>query len=524
METRKPLLLVIFDGWGMRDEKEGNAIAKANIPFFNSLLENYPYAKLEASGLAMGLPEGQIGSSEIGHGIIGAGSVIDTDMVKLNKLSEEDKIAESPAIQEAFEHAKKNNSVLHLCGQVSPGGVHSHQDHLYALLRAAKKAGIEKVAIHAFLDGRDTAPTSGEKFISQLEAEIEKIGVGFIATVSGRYFAMDRDNNWDRVEKVEKLLFEGIGRDNEDLTPTNMLKKLYLEGETDEFVKPVIFKDKEGNTYPLSQNDSVIFFNFRPDRARELGSKISEKAKNEGICFVTLTEHDPKMECLVAYPPQKIETCLADQLSKAGLTQIHIAETEKYAHVTYFLNGGNEKRFPNEDRILIDSRKDVPTHDLAPEMKVKEIADAVVAAIKGDPNFEFKESAGEPIKKGVEKHDVIIINIANADMVGHTGNMDAAIKAVEAVDPQLKRMVEAVIEEGGVAFITADHGNAEQMVDPKTGERFTAHTTYPVPGILTDKNIKLKKTGGLADVTPTILELLNIEQPKEMTGKSLIES
>lgn len=524
MNVKQQVLLVIFDGWGIRAEKEGNAIAQANKPFFDSLWKDYPHAELKASGLAVGLPEGQIGSSEIGHGVIGAGTIIDTDMVKLSKLSAEDKIAESPAIQEAFNHAKKHNSVLHLCGQVSPGGVHSHQDHLFAILRAAKKADIQKVAIHAFTDGRDVAPTSGAGFIKELEDVIEDIGVGFIATLQGRYFAMDRDNNWDRVEKVEDSMFRSIGRESSEISPSEMMKKLYIEGETDEFIKPIIFTDKKGNKFPLSQDDAIIFFNFRPDRARELGSKIAEKSKGENICFVTLTEYDPKMECLVAYMPMRAETCLAEQLSKNGLTQIHIAETEKYAHLTYFLNGGNEIPFPLEDRILIDSRKDIPTHDKAPEMKVKEIADATIAAIKGDPDFVFKEVAGGEMKKGVEKHDVIIINIANPDMVGHTGNMEAAIKAVEIVDVQLKRIIDVILEEGGVAFITADHGNAEQMRDPETGDRFTAHTTFPVPAILTDKSKKVKAEGGLADVTPTILDLLGLEKPTAMTGESLIDN
>lgn len=498
----KQVVLIIFDGWGIAPPSPENAIEKAHKPFFDKLWKEYPHSKFDASGEAVGLPPGNIGSSEIGHMTIGAGTVIDTDQIKLNKLAENDQIDQSPAIKEAFLHTKKNDSVLHLCGQLSNGGVHSHQDHLFALLRAAKKAGIKRVAIHIFTDGRDTAPTSGAKFVEGLEKEIEKIGVGFIATISGRYYAMDRDNRWDRLQLVEEAMFSCIGKKC-DLSPTQTLEDLYKSNETDEFIKPLIFEDSKGNTYPVSENDSIIFFNFRPDRARMLSSKLSEKAKNENICFVTLTEYDPKIECLVAYPPTKIETTLSEEISKAGLTQAHIAETEKYAHVTYFFNGGREEKYPKETDILIPSNKDVATYDLAPEMKALEIANAAVSEIEKGTNF-------------------IVLNFANPDMVGHTGNFDATVKAIEETDKALQIVVEKAIEKGSICFITSDHGNAEMEIDPQSGEKFTAHTLNQVPAIITDKNIKLATGGGLSDIAPTILSLLKIEKPQKMTGKNLI--
>lgn len=497
----KQIILVIFDGWGIYKKYPGNAIENANKPFFDYLWKKYPHAKFQASGEAIGLPPGNIGSSEIAHTIIGAGAIIDTDLVRLNKLSEADQIDLSPAIQEAFNHARKFNSVLHLCGQVSPGGVHSHQNHLFALLKAAKRAGLEKVAIHVFTDGRDMPPTSGHQFVKELEDEIEKIGIGFIATLQGRYYAMDRNDNWDRLKLVEEAMFNCEGRTC-DINPSQMMKSLYQEGEEDEFIKPLVFLDKDGNKYPVSKNDSVIAFNFRPDRMRMLDKKIIERKDQDNLCFVTLTEHDPRFECLVAYPPMEIKTTLANEISKAGLTQAHITETEKYAHLVYFLNGGRDDPFPNEEDILIESRRDIPTHDLAPEMKAKEITDKAI----------------EKLDEGI---DFIAINYANADMIGHTGNYEATVKAIEALDIQLKRLVEHAQEKGAVVFITADHGNAEMEINEENGEKITAHTTNLVPAILTSNDYKLKD-GGLADIAPTILELFGIEKPEAMTGKSLL--
>jgi 2,3-bisphosphoglycerate-independent phosphoglycerate mutase len=504
MKAKKQVVLVIFDGWGIREDKKWNAIENAKKPFFDKLWSEYPHTELKASGLAVGLPDGEMGNSEVGHLTIGAGKIIDTDYVKISKAVADKQLSVNPAIKELFEFVKKNNSTLHVNGLVSPGGVHSHQEHLFGILQAAKDAGIEKVAIHAFTDGRDTAPRSAAQYLEQLEHQIEKIGVGFIASVAGRYYAMDRDKNWDRVERVEKALFEGVGEQCLQIKASEVIRKKYDEGQVDEHLEPMIFCDKDGNASLFKAEDGVLFFNFRADRARMLAQKISEKAIKENICFVTMTSYDKNIQCLVAYPQTKINTYLAKEISESGMTQVHVAETEKYAHVTYFLNGGSEEDIKGETNILVDSRKDIKTHDQAPEMRADGIAEKVC----------------EEIEKQVV--DFIVLNFANPDMVGHTANYEATIIAIEATDKALQKVVEKAWEKDSIVLITADHGNAELEADPETNEKITAHTTYPVPGIITDQFFSLRDGGGLADIAPTILDLLDIEQPDEMTGKSLI--
>lgn len=498
---RKKVVLVIFDGWGYAQKGPGNAIEAAKKPFFDSLLQKYPHAQLQASGAAVGLPDGEMGNSEVGHLTIGAGIPADTDIVRINKAISEKSFHKNDAIQKLFAHVKKHDSALHVQTLVSSGGVHSHINHLFAFLEAAKDAGITKIAIHAFTDGRDTPPQSATEYLDQLDHVLHELGVGFIASIAGRYYAMDRDNNWDRVSRVMDAMFLCKGDLCEKLTPVQYIENLYKEGKTDEHLEPIVFQDAEGKTWPIQKDDGVIFLNFRADRARQLSRKVSEKVVSENLCFVTMTEHEKNEQCLVAFPPQTIHVNLASEISKAGLTQAHIAETEKYAHVTYFLNGGNEEPYTNEVRVLIESRKDVATHDQAPEMKAREIAEATCAKMQ-------------------EGTDFIVLNFANPDMVGHTANYEAAVTAIEAVDHALKLVVDEAEKSGYVTFITADHGNAE-MVQDAHGKPVTAHTTNPVPAIVTSREVAIHD-GGLADVTPTILELLGIEKPSQMSGMSLI--
>lgn len=495
-------VLIVLDGWGHREDKAHNAIADAQTPFFDSLWNNYAHATLDASEEKVGLPEGQVGNSEIGHMTIGAGKIINTDLVRISKAIRENQLGSNPAFLELFEHVKHNNSVLHIKGLLSPGGVHSHSQHLYAILKTAKDSGIEKIAIHAFTDGRDTAPQSAGQYLKELEYVIEEVGIGFIATVSGRFYAMDRDNNWDRLAKAEAAIFECKGNVCRSRKPSEVIKELHLTGVMDEHLEPVVFLDDQGNGYPISNNDGVLFFNFRADRSRMLAKKIMEQKDGKNLCFVTLTEYDSNLGAIVAFPSTAIETTLANEIAKAGLTQVHIAETEKYAHATYFLNGGTERPHAGEEHVLVESRKDVQTHDLAPEMKAKEIADKAI----------------QYVEKGI---DFMFINFANADMVGHTANVPALKIAVETIDRELKRVVEAVEAKGGAVFITADHGNAETNIDLATGERHTAHTVNVVPAILTLKDVQLNN-GNLSDVAPTILKLMELEVPKSMTGRNLI--
>jgi len=500
---RKQTILIVLDGWGYREEKKDNAIAEANTAFFDQLWNNYPHALLEASGLAVGLPEGQMGNSEVGHTAIGAGKIVNTDLVRIGKAIENNEFAKNPAFVELFNHVKDNDSVLHIQGLLGIGGVHSHSDHLYAFLKAAKENDIKKIALHLFTDGRDTAPQSAYGYLSELENFLKDSGIGFIASASGRFYAMDRDNNWERLEKAEDALFECKGNICAERKPSEVVKELYSKGIFDEHIEPIVFVDENGKSYPIKDNDGVFFFNFRADRARMLSKKVCDKAEGCNILFVTLTQYDKNFNCLVAFPPEVIETTLGNEISKAGLTQVRIAETEKFAHATYFLNGGREEPYAGEKRILIPSRKDVKTHDMAPKMRAEEIADKAIEEIKNGADF-------------------IFVNFANADMVGHTANREAIIIAIEELDKQLKRICDSTEGKNSIIFITADHGNAEINIDPETGEKHTSHTTSPVPIIITDKNLKLH-SGALADIAPTILKLFGIEIPRMMTGKILTE-
>ncbi|MEK7095361.1 MAG: 2,3-bisphosphoglycerate-independent phosphoglycerate mutase [Patescibacteria group bacterium] len=500
--TKKPVMLIILDGWGYREDHKDNAIAASKTPFFNSIWHEYPHSLLKASGEAVGLPEGQMGNSEVGHTTIGAGKPVDTDLVRIGKAIKSGAFESNPAFVELFNHVKKYNSTLHVQGLVSPGGVHSHQEHLFAFLRAAKAQGIHKVAIHVFTDGRDTPPQSASEYVKKLEQVMAELGPEFfIATISGRYYAMDRDNNWDRLAKAEQAMFDCKGNICE-IKPSLYLEKEYTSGTKDELLLPTVCANLYGNGCSLEKNDGVFFFNFRADRARMLTQKLIEKQKKDNIYVVTLTEYCADYICHIAFPPHDVHMTLGEEISKAGLQQAHIAETEKFAHVTYFFNGGREKPYPGERDLLLDSRKDIKTHDEAPEMRAESIADKAI----------------EEIEKGT---DFICINFANADMVGHTANVPAIIKSVETVDLQLKRVIDSLNQKGGVALITADHGNAEVNIDPITGTKHTSHTTNPVPCILTNTDYTIKN-GGLADIAPTILALLDLPKASEMSGESLL--
>lgn len=502
-KTKQQVALIVLDGWGYREETKDNAIAAAKKPVFDRLWNAFPHTTLEASGLAVGLPEGQMGNSEVGHTTIGAGAIMDTDLVRISKAANAGEFAHNPAFVSLFEHVKKNNSTLHFCGLVGPGGVHAYDEHLYALLRAAKNAAISKVTIHAFMDGRDTPPQSGASFLRELEEKIADIGVGHIATVSGRYFAMDRDSNWDRLAKAEDAMFLGKGNSFTG-SASSYMEAQYKNALVDEHVVPAVCADGGVGSSIIEKNDGVCFYNFRADRARMLTRHLSEKIVSENLFVTTMTVYDETVPVsAIAFPPMSITETLAKSISEAGLSQVHIAETEKFAHATYFLNGGQEKPYPGEEHVLIPSHKDVATHDLAPEMRAAEIA----------------EKAVEYINKGT---DFIFINFANPDMVGHTANVPAIITAIEAVDAALGKVVSALEKNKGVAFITADHGNAEVNVDQETGKRHTAHTTNPVPAIFTEQGVVLHSDGGLSNVAATVLQVLGVTIPKEMTGKSLL--
>lgn len=498
MKNRRQVALIILDGWGYREDKVHNAVWEAPTPFFDEIWQKYSPTLLEASGESIGLPAGQMGNSEICHMTIGCGAVIYSDLLRISKSIISGEFFVNPIINDLLSKIKERNSNLHLLGLLGPGGVHSHSDHLFGLLTAAKRFGLTKVYLHLFLDGRDTPPQSASIFAKKLEEKIEEIDLGIIATAGGRYWGMDRDNNWDRIAKAEAVIFNGQGRKMINRKLSEVLIELYNNGERDEFIEPMILI----NNGEVKLNDGIFFFNFRPDRARELSRKILDKQSEMNLLFATMTEYDETFNCPVAFPRIEIKTCLAKEISKFGLTQVHIAETEKFAHATYFLNGGQEKPFPGERDILIESRKDIKTHDEAPEMRAKEIADKAIEEIKAGTDF-------------------IFVNFANPDMIGHTGNVQAIKTALTFVDEQLRRIVETLLAVGGVAFITADHGNAELNVDLETGEIHTAHTTSLVPAIITDEKIEFIQ-GTLADVAPTILALMDLPQPVEMTGKNLI--
>ena len=510
--SKRPVVLMVLDGYGLNDRTEGNAIAMANTPVMDKLMAECPFVKGAASGLAVGLPDGQMGNSEVGHMNIGAGRIIYQDLTRITKAIEDGEFFENKALLQAMENCKKNDSDLHLWGLLSDGGVHSHITHLYGLLEMAKKQGLSKVYVHAFLDGRDTPPASGKDYVAQLQAKMDEIGVGKIASLSGRYYAMDRDNNWDRVQKAYDSLTKGEGVKATDAVKA--MEESYANDVTDEFVLPTVITAEDGT--PLSvvkDGDSVIFFNFRPDRAREMTRAFCDDKftgferdflKTTFVCFKDYDETIPNK--IIAFEKEAIANTLGEYLAKCGKKQLRLAETEKYAHVTFFFNGGVEEPNVDEFRLLVNSPKDVATYDLKPEMSAPEVGMDLVEAIKSD------------------KYDVIIINFANPDMVGHTGVIPAAVKAVEKVDELVGKAVDAVKEVDGALFICADHGNAEKMIDYETGEPHTAHTTNPVPFILVnaDPSYKLREGGCLADIAPTLLELMGLEQPKEMTGKSLI--
>lgn len=499
---KKPVLLIILDGWGYSEMKEKNPIAEADTPCFDKLWQESPRSLLYASGEHVGLPEGQMGNSEVGHLTIGAGKTIDTDLVRISKAALNHEFTTNPAFVTLFNHIKEYESTLHIKGLLGPGGIHSHSDHLYAFLKAAKEFGITKIAIHAFTDGRDTDRESAHQYLDELQGVLDDLGIGFIATASGRFYAMDRDNNWDRLKKFEEAIFEGKGKVTKS-KPSEVLKNLYDEGIFDEHIEPIVFLDENDKSYQINENDGVFFFNFRADRARMLSQRIAEKKKALNLCFVTMTEYDPKLECLVAFSPLTIETTLANEVSKAGLKQAHIAETEKFAHATYFLNGGRNEPYDNEKHVLIESRKDIDTYDKAPEMRCYEIARETVKFI--DEN----------------ETDFIFVNFANPDMVGHTANFEATRKAIEHTDSALLEVITEVKKKDGIAIITADHGNAE--LAEENGKKHTAHTTNLVPAILFNAENYSLKDGSLKDIAPTILDLLNLPKPKQMEGETLLK-
>lgn len=508
---KKPVILMILDGFGIAPEK-GNAIKAAKKPNIDKLFASNPLTQIGASGMDVGLPDGQMGNSEVGHTNMGAGRIVYQELTRITKTINENKLKDNEAIVDAMDKALKNGTALHLMGLLSDGGVHSHIEHLYGILELAKKKGLKDVYIHAFLDGRDVPPSSAAEYADKLLNKLKEIGIGKVATVEGRYYAMDRDNNWDRVKKAYDSLVLGEGV--KAASAVKAMEDSYAEGVTDEFVIPTVITDEAGN--PLSvvkENDSVIFFNFRPDRAREMTRAFCDDKftgfdrKFIPLTFVCFKDYDETIpNKLIAFENGSIKNTFGEYIASKGLKQLRLAETEKYAHVTFFFNGGVEEPNVDEARLLVNSPKDVATYDLKPEMSAPEVGMDLVEAIKSD------------------KYDVIIINFANPDMVGHTGVIPAAIKAVERVDQLVGDAVQAVKDVDGVLFICADHGNAEKMIDYETGKPHTAHTTNPVPFILVnaDPSYKLREGGCLADIAPTLLEIMGLPQPAEMTGKSLI--
>ncbi|GIP40257.1 2,3-bisphosphoglycerate-independent phosphoglycerate mutase [Paenibacillus sp. J31TS4] len=511
MARPKPLALIILDGFGLRGDVQGNAVAQANKPNFDKYWAEYPHTTLTACGEAVGLPEGQMGNSEVGHLNIGSGRIVYQDLTRISKSIREGEFFENNTLKEAMLHAKNNGKKLHLYGLLSDGGVHAHIAHLFALLELAKKEGLDQVYIHAFLDGRDVAPDSAKDYMAQLLNKIEEIGIGKVSTVQGRYYAMDRDKRWDRVEKSYRSMAYGEGPAYTD--PLKAIVDSYEHSVYDEFVLPTVIVDEDGKPNGLVESgDSVIFFNFRPDRAIQLSQVFTnedfrgfDRGENfpRDIHFVCMTLFSETVGGYVAYKPKNLDNTLGEVLAQNNLTQLRTAETEKYPHVTFFFSGGREAELPGETRVLINSPK-VATYDLKPEMSA----------------FELAESTVKEIESG--KHDVIIINFANPDMVGHSGLLEPTIRAVEATDICLGRVVDAVLAQGGCALVTADHGNAD-IVRDEQDRPMTAHTTQPVPFIVLDKSVSLLEGGILADIAPTMLDLLGVGQPKEMTGHSLIE-
>ena len=509
---KKPVVLMILDGYGLSDNPEGNAIYMANTPVVEGLMKDYPFVKGYASGLAVGLPDGQMGNSEVGHLNMGAGRVVYQDLTRITKSIEDGDFFEKPELLDAIDNCLKNGTDLHVYGLLSDGGVHSDNHHMYAVLDLCKRKGLDRVYIHCFMDGRDTSPTSGIGYVKELIEQTEKFETGKIATITGRYYAMDRDNRWDRVERAYNALTKGEGI--KETCPVKAMENTYAKDVTDEFIEPtVIVKENGEPTAVIKDGDSVVFINFRPDRAREIsrcfccddfdGFDRGERIKTDYVCF---TEYDVTIpNKKVVFKEEEIVNTFGEYLASKGLKQARIAETEKYAHVTFFFNGGVEKPNEGEDRFLIPSPK-VATYDLQPEMSAPEVCETLIKVIKEG------------------KHDMIIINFANPDMVGHTGIIPAVVKAIETIDECVGKVVEAIKEVDGVMFLCADHGNAEMNINHETKEPWTAHTTNPVPFILINgpEGAKLKEGGRLCDIAPTLLELLGLEQPKEMTGESLL--
>ena len=504
---KQPLALIILDGFGCREETKGNAIAAARTPHLDHLMASCPHTRIGASGMDVGLPDGQMGNSEVGHTNIGAGRIVYQELTRITKSFDEGEALGNPALTAAMENARRPGQALHLMGLLSDGGVHSHIRHLYGLMEMARRFAVERVYLHCFMDGRDVPPTSGTEFIAALQQKIKELGLGQIATVSGRYYAMDRDNRWERVKLAYDAIVNGEG--NKDPDPVAVMQKSYDAGVTDEFIVPTVVTEGAG----IKAGDSVIFFNFRPDRARELTRALVDPdfagfEREKGffpLTYICMTQYDATMPNVeVAYRPESLANTLGEYLSRLGKTQLRIAETEKYAHVTFFFNGGVEAPYEGEDRVLIPSPK-VATYDLQPEMSAYAVTDEAVRRIESG------------------RYDVIILNYANCDMVGHTGVFEAAVKAVEAVDTCLGRLLAALEKAGGRAFLTADHGNADQMAD-ENGAPFTAHTTNPVPFVAIGfGDIKLRSGGRLADIAPTMLQAMGLPQPEEMTGRSLLE-
>jgi len=510
--AKRPTVLMILDGYGLNDKVEGNAVKLANTPVMDKLMAEYPFVEGQASGMAVGLPDGQMGNSEVGHLNMGAGRIVYQELTRITKEIEDGTFFENEELVKAMENAKKNDSALHIFGLLSDGGVHSHITHIFGTIEMAKKFGLKKVYIHPFLDGRDTPPESAADFMQQLVDKMAEIGVGEVATISGRYWAMDRDNNWDREEKAYLAMTKGEGVKETD--PVEAVKNSYANGKTDEFMLPTVIEKDGAHVATIKDGDSIIFCNFRPDRARQITRAFCaddfngfDREKKLDVVMVCFTEYDVTIpNKLVAFKKVEVKNTFGEYLAANHLKQARIAETEKYAHVTFFFNGGVEEPNEGEDRILVDSPKYVPTYDKKPRMSAYTVCDEVCKAITSG------------------KYDVIITNFANPDMVGHTGVVDAAVKAIEVIDECVGEVVEFIKEVDGQLFICADHGNAEQLIDYETGEPYTAHTTNPVPFILVNADPKygLREGGVLADIVPTLIELMGMKQPEEMTGKSLL--
>lgn len=509
--SKSPTALIILDGFGLRDVTKGNAVIQAKKPNFDRYMSEFPHSTLRADGEFVGLPEGQMGNSEVGHMNIGAGRIVYQSLTRVNISIREGEFAKNPTFIEAMNHVKEKGTNLHIFGLLSDGGVHSHINHMFALLKLAAEQDVKNVYIHAFLDGRDVGPQTAKTYINETLEKIKEYGVGQFATISGRYYAMDRDKRWDREEKSYRAMVYGEGPTYKD--PIQLVDDSYANGIYDEFVIPSVMVDE--NDQPVAtikDEDAVIFYNFRPDRAIQISNIFTNEEFDgfdrgpkfpKNLHFVCLTHFSETVNGYVAYKPVNLDNTLGEVLAQHGMKQLRIAETEKYPHVTYFFNGGKEEVNPGEDRILINSPK-VATYDLKPEMSAYEVTDALVEQINAD------------------KYDVIILNYANPDMVGHSGKLEPTIKAIEAVDECLGRVVDLILEKGGRAIITADHGNSEEVITLE-GKPMTAHTTNPVPVIVTDKNVKLRTDGKLGDLAPTILEMVGIPKPEEMTGESIIE-